>query len=264
MNEVIVKLRDAGYEVEEVNFPQNEIDHILNSFLKNAVISQLGRISSIEGEKFIPEFLITNLLAQTPYFVRKIVSFLLKFTGNRRMADIINATICESHGQYWEHEDTKNKFVKEFYNRFVEKKFDALIIPGGPFPAMKHGFAQKLALGWCYFFLTNMTNWPSGAIPVTTVRKDEQYVDENEFGEDMFTKDMKENAEDSEGLPVGVQICGMAYNDEKTLAAMKIVEDLLEENKGFKIPLEKPIRDKKKYKIDLVHSYEKNITYKVV
>ena len=70
--QVVTKLRDAGYQVEEVNYPADQIKNIQEAFLINSMISQIGRIASIEGEQIIPEFLIINLAAILPTFVKKI------------------------------------------------------------------------------------------------------------------------------------------------------------------------------------------------
>jgi len=136
-----------------------------------------------------------------------------------------------------------NKFIWDqwaFCKKFNDDGYDALLTPGGCFSAMKHGYSKFLALGWCYTYMGNMCDFPSGAIPVTTVRKDEQYVDLDQWGNDDIARRLRENAEDSEGLPVGVQVCGLAMHDEKVLAAMKIVDDVVSKDKGFKIPLQKP------------------------
>lgn len=225
LNEVVIKLRDAGYEVEEVNWPQEDIDCILSSFFMNALITQVGRIRSIAGEKAIPEFFITSLMAKSSYFIRKVLSFFLKLSGNQRFANIIDDSIVESNSEYWKRESEKIRAIFKFHSYFLANNFDAMIIPGGNCAAMKHGNGQKLATTWCYTFLSNMMNFPTGSMPVTTVRENEQCVTEDQFKNDILTKDLIENAKDSVGLPIGVQICGMPFLDEKTLAAMKIVDD---------------------------------------
>ena len=98
-------------------------------------------------------------------------------------------------------------------------------MPGGVGAPMKHGNSRFLATGWFYTYFNNVTNWPTGNVPVTTVRKDEQYVEPNEFGDDRFNVKQRENQEGSEGLPIGVQVCGLPMHDEKVLAAMKIIDE---------------------------------------
>lgn len=58
----------------------------------------------------------------------------------------------------------------------------------------------------------------AGAMPVTVVKEDEQeYV--SRFN-DAFTLETKKITEGSKGLPVGVQVIGLPYQEEKVLGIM--------------------------------------------
>jgi hypothetical protein len=60
------------------------------------------------------------------------------------------------------------------------------------------------------------------SVPITVVREDEQYYESR--WKDEFTKAIKQSARDSQGLPVGVQIIGLPFEEEKVLGMGKKLE----------------------------------------
>jgi len=73
---VVDKLREAGYQVDEVKWDQDEIWQMQSTFLLNATMSQVGRIDSIQGEKIIPEFQVINATATVPHPIKKVAAML--------------------------------------------------------------------------------------------------------------------------------------------------------------------------------------------
>ncbi len=72
-------------------------------------------------------------------------------------------------------------------------------------------------------FIMNLFRMPAGALPVTHVKSDEQFY-QDEF-DDVYTKAFQDNMENSEGLPVGVQIVGRVWEDEQCLKLMELIEN---------------------------------------
>ena len=87
-------------------------------------------------------------------------------------------------------------------------------------------------------FIYNIIDSPVGVIPVTRVDPSEDQITEewtNEAGHgsklvelSVYSgKNAPYNPEKMKGLPVGVQIVGKTFEDEKVVAMMKIVDDAL-------------------------------------
>jgi len=72
-----------------------------------------------------------------------------------------------------------------------------------------------------------MLNFPTGCVPVTQVREEEQVYVGGEGKGDLYHKSMVECMEGSKGLPVGVQITTLPYKDEKCLYIMKEIESVI-------------------------------------
>ena len=225
LSETIVRQDKAGYTVEEIEF--KDLDELLSIFRMSVSITQIHRVNSLEGEKEIPEFALLNLMANSPVWLKNLIYGLMWLVGDSRFCRQFKSVFVSGLGQYWYNLVRQNKITAAFKIYCREKGIDAILIPGGPFPSMKHGASKKLALGWAYTYVLNMTDYPCGALPVTYVRKEEEHIPMTHgFGNDMIHKATVINSEGSEGLPIGIQVCCLPFEDEKTIAAMKIIERL--------------------------------------
>lgn len=87
--------------------------------------------------------------------------------------------------------------------------------------AFKSKYAEKIAGLSFYNFLANLLDSPAGAVPITHVMKSEtlaEYVDDNE---DNMTRIIREDIKSSEGMPLGVQIMGLPFEDETVLSLLE-------------------------------------------
>jgi amidase len=79
------------------------------------------------------------------------------------------------------------------------QRFDILLSPVCPFPALPHGttFQEERFPGFSYTMTHNLTGWPVVAVRAATT---------------------------SEGLPIGVQLAGRPWREDKVLAAARHLE----------------------------------------
>jgi len=77
-------------------------------------------------------------------------------------------------------------------------------------------------LTFVYTCVWNFLSMPAGAMPVTVVRQDEQHYESSH--NDGITQSLRRNAAGSAGLPVGIQVVGLPFEEEKVLSLMKTVE----------------------------------------
>jgi len=73
-----------------------------------------------------------------------------------------------------------------------------------------------------YSILWNVTGFPSGVMPVTQVKEEEQTF-EDKYN-DAWTRVIKDDVENSAGMPICLQVTGYAFEDENVLAVMKVLE----------------------------------------
>jgi len=107
-----------------------------------------------------------------------------------------------------------------------QKDFDAMILPGGMMPAFPKGMGKKLTFCQAASFLPNSLKMCMGCVPVRKANKEEEFYITKHNG--IFTRNFKEAVRGSRGLPVGVTICSLEFEEEKCLKVMKEVQRLVE------------------------------------
>lgn len=90
----------------------------------------------------------------------------------------------------------------------------------------------------------NLVDHPVGILPVSRVdaKKDqltEEWWKESGHGSKMLETGLFKgkralyNPEETEGMPIAIQVVGQRWEDEKVVAMMKIVDEALGVNRGF-------------------------------
>lgn len=117
--------------------------------------------------------------------------------------------------------------MKQLWSDAVNKcGIDALIFPAMPLPAIRHGNCTKI-MSVTYMLLANLLVWPSGVLPITTIRHDEQYYHMSDLPKnqrDTMSWYANKEMKDSIGLPIGISVMTPAFEDEKCLRVMKEIE----------------------------------------
>jgi fatty acid amide hydrolase len=100
---------------------------------------------------------------------------------------------------------------------------DAVVCPVTALPALRHGTAARLVLAAAPCLLANLLDLPAGAVPVTTVRPDEERC--RRWSPDPVLRAAAATDLGSAGLPIGVQVVGCPGRNEATvLAVMRLIE----------------------------------------
>lgn len=100
---------------------------------------------------------------------------------------------------------------------------EAVVCPVSAVPALRHGNAAGLLLAASPCLLANLLDLPAGAVPVTTVRADEE--SSRPFAIDPVLRAAAMCDRGSRGLPVGVQVVAPPGGDEATvLEVMRLIE----------------------------------------
>ena len=117
--------------------------------------------------------------------------------------------------------------MKELWSDALnESDFDAVIFPCLPIPAVAHGKCGKI-MSVSYMFIANLLGWPSGCVPITTIREEEQHYCKQYLPadqRDMMATAVAREMVGSAGLPIGISVMTANYEDEKCLRVMKDIE----------------------------------------
>ncbi|XP_070601919.1 fatty-acid amide hydrolase 1-like [Erythrolamprus reginae] len=186
-------------------------------------------LQSFEDEPIDPKLRINILLFKLPYWMRKVLSWIIRpinIRQSRSMGNLRERSVQE----LWKCHSEIEEYCREFTEKWKRLELDVLLCPAIG-PAFKSGFAGKLPEAIANTILYNYLDCPAGIVPVTTVTKeDEEELKNfkghyNDFGDKLFAKAVKECV----GLPVAVQCVALPWQEELCLRFMKEVEKLTRE-----------------------------------
>ena len=121
---------------------------------------------------------------------------------------------------YWYEE--REAYRKEYALHWNKHGVDALLCPVGPGVAPKHNTARY----WSYTSQWNLLDYPGVVFPVTYVDKHIDVWDSDlgcATGHDDDNRKLWD-PEEFHGAPVGLQLVGRRFEDEKILAILKCIE----------------------------------------
>lgn len=226
-------LKAAGHEVEFLELPP-ELDGWETARIYYAILGADGNMFSflraLRGEPLHPYYNNLRKITKLPNFLRSIIGFILRYTGEHRRATLLGVT--RSGGlptrDFWERCADLNSLRSNWLKYFDDKKLDAIVCPGLGLPAFPHGYSRDLTPACSYTFLFNVLGWPAGTVPITVVRPSETNYPANENlptnQRDSLAKRAREVMANAEGLPLGVQIATRPNQDELCLFVMGEIE----------------------------------------
>ena len=232
LNLVVDGLKNSGknFKFVVVEFPfkrYSEFTRLCVKLLFAARTSQ-NILNGFQGEyplKHLDSFKLINM----PNYLKKIISFFLGITRNTRMKQLFNETDANiSLEEYLEETRRLEEIKNEFINIYQDNKFDALITPVSPYPAIKHSHGNDLSILLDYPILFNFLDFPAGVIPIRKCGKTSKRYEDGY--NDFLTRRIRENMVDCEELPIGIQVATMHNKDEYCLEIMSKIVSVLQQN----------------------------------
>ena len=224
VQEAAAALRAAGHEV--VPFSADEM--VESALLFVGLLAADGKfrqyITALEGEALHPNYAFLAKVASLPNWARPLLARVL---GGRKAA-LVRAGCEKSAREFWAATAQRDIIRKRFAARFDEAGLDALLCPSLGLPALPHGASHMLNQCCSYTYVWNNFDMPAGVVPVTVVRDDEQAYPSTAHADDISRR-AAEAMRGTAGLPVGVQVVSMSWQDERCLAAMRALERALEQ-----------------------------------
>ncbi|KAF9230165.1 amidase signature domain-containing protein [Melanogaster broomeanus] len=202
-------------------------------------------LSTLESDPQEPSLFLSTLGPKLPGFVRDLVSWVARtFLGDKLFSDLFSLARSKSVSEFVEFTDRRNKVTKAWYEEvWDEHNFDGVIAPVQALPTIPHGACAVLSPLAASTILYNVVDSPVGTVPVTRVDPATDalpagFIPGATGGSTIFEKrmyvgpDAAYNCETMAGIPVGVQIVGRKWEDEKVLEMMRVVDDALGD-RGF-------------------------------
>lgn len=223
VNEAVEALKKRGHTMIKLDsFPHFERLFLLTTALLTAEGSTAN--PHMEGEPLIDELALEETFSKIPSWLQKKIAAILNLIGEKRAAKIMKGTGKRTVVQFNEIVDEVIKTQSNIFKWWRELELDALLSPGMGQPAFKHGNANDLVINVAYLTVYNILNMPAGAVPITLVQEGEDDYSTCTPSRDMFDKSAIADLKGAVGMPVGIQVSTLPWEDELCLAVMREVE----------------------------------------
>ncbi|TFK51759.1 amidase signature enzyme [Heliocybe sulcata] len=181
---------------------------------------------------------LATLGPKLPGFIRSFGLWLLKYViGDPASVPIVAASRPKTVKDYWEWTAKRDDYRKLFFDEVWTKlQLDGIIAPVQAMPSIPHGGCAHLSPLAEATILYNVLNYPTGVVPVTRVdpAKDQlneewQHLHGAKAVESMLYggRNPTYDPDAMKGIPVGVQVAGKPWEDEKVVGMMGVVDGAL-------------------------------------
>ncbi|KAG8216593.1 amidase signature domain-containing protein [Butyriboletus roseoflavus] len=190
-------------------------------------------------EKLDPVMSGSKSLLQMPLFIKKIIAtFTRHLTGDEVWASLIEKMHTKTASEERALVVARDEYRLRWNDAWEAEGLDFVLTVPHPMPAIPTGTAEKVTLmSIALPMICNIIDYVAGVLPVTYVNRESDALPED-FQQSQEYKRMGVLAKGAytvydaaamHGLPVGVQVIGRRFEEERVLQAMKVVEHALEE-----------------------------------
>ncbi len=176
-------------------------------------------------------------LAGAPRGLLAIAEGALRLLGQRSQAAIVRNFGYRDTLRYWRLVEAQMAYQRRFAQALDEDPggpFDVIICPATALPAIRHGDSRDLVTGGAYATLYNVLGYPTGIVPVSTVRPGEEQP--RKAGRDAALRAARRAEEGSAGLPLAAQVVARPWREHIALAAMRAIEEGVAASGGLPRP----------------------------
>ncbi|KAJ6606604.1 amidase [Mycena vulgaris] len=241
--ETVAALRKQGHECIEIEVP----DPIESFDIFVGLTSGDGYktlLSNIGSDPLDSSLLVIAHGSNLPRFLTVIAAWLVEtFFKDVKFASTLRSSGAKPVRQYFEWTARRQAYCKKFYDEvWTKHALDGIIAPTQALPQVPTGKFTTIFSLAVATSLYNVVNSPAGCIPVTKV----------DPGKDRITEEWTKAASSSlvetalyrgktpiydpvamAGMPVGIQVVGKKWDDEKVLAMMRVIDSALGKDRGF-------------------------------
>lgn len=126
-------------------------------------------------------------------------------------------------------QELTDDYIHKFTDQWQELQLDALVCPAFIVPPVPFRYLSQLGILSLATGLFNMLDYPAGVVRVDRVTADDdrmlaKYPTGVDVGRNPIYTLIRKAAQNSEGLPLSVQIVALPYREEICLRLMKQIE----------------------------------------
>ena len=172
-----------------------------------------------------------------PHGLNRAIASLLRIAGQPRRAAGLRTMGRRSAAAYWRLVADRARYREGFLDARGPGRFDAILCPASPTPALIHGASRHLLAAASYTMLFNLLGLPAGVVAATRVRPEEE--EGRPASRDPMDEAARRVDAGSAGLPVGVQVAARPWREDVALAVMAALEEAFRTRPDY--PVEPPL-----------------------
>ncbi|KAJ7052233.1 amidase signature domain-containing protein [Mycena amicta] len=246
--DTVAALRKQGHECVEVEIPTP--DEAMRIYLALCSADGYKTLLSGAGSDPVEEALQPiSILPALPSFIRNFICWVIGFQ-DPQLSHLLAVNGCKSVQELFEWTVKRDEYVATFCREVWDKhQLDGIIAPMLALPQLPHGSFSSVFQASCVTCLYNLVNSPVGCLPVTRIDPTldaltPEWTSSESAAPSMLYKTLylgsslptapkhlrgkpMYDVNLMSGMPVGVQVVGKKWEDEKVLAMMRIVDDAL-------------------------------------
>ncbi|KAJ3851791.1 amidase signature domain-containing protein [Lentinula lateritia] len=242
VEEAVAALRKQGHECVEIEIP--DATEAMEIFLGLTSADGYEKMTSHLGPDPMDKSLwLPVYSSRLPGFLRKLAVQVIK-PFDAKFALLVGAIRKKSVREYNSYISKKNQWNTMFYKEVWDKHtLDGIIAPVQGLPQVPHGGAEDVGLLAIGTILYNVVDSPVGVLPVSHVDPSKDHLEDawntSRYGAvtvDHGLYKSKKPLYDPQGMagmPIGIQVVGRKYEDEKVIAMMRILDQSLGSERGF-------------------------------
>ena len=220
-------LKNCGAQVTAWSPP--DVQHAVDLFF--GIMSAdggRGLIQTLGKNKRDPRIKTLLFMGQRSRPTLALLGWLFRLLGQEGLAGSIRNFGHKDTLHYWQLVEAQMEYQRRFLEALNHDEggpFDLILCPACSLPAFTHGSASNLILAGGYTALYNVLGYPTGIVPVTRVRSDEEVG--RTPSRDIVEQTARKVELGSAGLPVGVQVVARPWREHVVLAAMRTIEEVV-------------------------------------
>ncbi|KAG6813163.1 hypothetical protein H0H92_013570 [Tricholoma furcatifolium] len=243
--ETVEALRREGHECIEFKVPDAPVAFNIFAGL-TAADGYRELLSHLGPDPKESSIWLATTSPQLPSFIRTILAWgMQSILGDAIFANNIRSTRVRTVAEYTALVAERNAFIKMFHTEVWNKYgFDGVIAPVQAVPQLPNGGCYRFSPLAAATILYNVLDYPAGCVPVTHVDPSKDQITQEWITEPGHGSSFLENGVyhsktpiydpvQSAGMPIGIQIVGKKWEEEKVLAMMQVVDDALGKERGF-------------------------------
>jgi fatty acid amide hydrolase len=224
LNEAAAALQSLGHRIVKVDINIGEIS--TNFYDIFSASDFWNEVEAMKGsEPWPPAAQEVADISNFPNIVKKLMLVGMRISGSGKMADVLTNFGVKSSYDLMAILAKRTELIRKVIGQLQALGAEAILMPAAITPAPIIGKGDGSELANIHVFAASHLAFPTGVVPVTVVREDEQTYEATKG--DIVAKAIAEAVAGSAGLPVGVQVSAMPFRDELCLRLMREMEEVI-------------------------------------